>query len=352
MNISNKTITFSAIGLLAFLAFIETFTVTNLLFPSFLNKPEYATYPLLKDGVGSDNYEVSFIFDSYAAKITYSPSGNFFMIEDHFYRKFDAQGNQVAELPDAHEWINPPFSPYLISTNGIYDFTETVPHKAPFMRILNDDGRTRFTKERWQELFDSFYEKSDVVLYGEPDSGTSRYPAYFKADRGWIVLYTTRSHIEIDDDYELGVSFAGYPAKYERMVLLKDPHAGVYSLDNYRLRDGIWTVDEDDFTYPMGYGVEILSFRKEYVSSEIAYTPIPIVYNGPGIYQIKAGNEVLNFQETAIRAIGSRASSNMTRFVLPEQYFGNTNVSFLEFRPGNNFDTSGSDGLYIIREKP
>jgi hypothetical protein len=78
---------------------------------------------------------------------------------------------------------------------------------------------------------------------------------------------------------------------------------------------------------------------------------VPAVLAGPAWYRLSIGDEAMTFRETGVRYVFDAFDSRLSWFVLPEPYSAKTGVSFLEFRPLNNLDTEGSDGLYIIRPR-
>lgn len=350
MGISLKpVIIFSTIALVI-LAGIEIFTPVNILRPPFLQNPAHAEFPLLKDNVQSDTHELHFLHDTYATHITYSPIGNFFLVVDRNYLKIDASGTTVFSHPTAYETVKPPRSFYIIDANEIYDLSASEVRAETVVEILNDSSTRRFKEDYWQNIFTTLYDSASVVLFGSEYTENNKFPTYFKVDQGWVLLYSSYDHISLEYDRKVGATLNGLPAKYERMVLLKDPDADVFANGDADYYNRF--MPELDFEYPARYGVQMLSYQKEFISANNVYTPIPAKISGPASYEIKVADGVLNFRETAAQMVGSGPASNMTRFILPTQYFGNADISFLEFRPLNNIDTSGSDGLYVIRPRP
>jgi len=348
--LSKKVIILSVFGIII-LAGIEIFTPVNLLYPPFFRNPAYANYPLLKDGDQSDDYEIVFVHDTYATRITYSPTGNFFMVRDNAYLKIDNTGTTVFSLPNDNDSVNPPYSHYIITQDGIYDFSADNIVLEPVVSSLNDSTTHRFKEAYWKETFDALYAESSVVIFGIDFAANGKFPGFFKTKDGWVLMYSSYDHITITKDRATGISINGIPEKHDRLILLKDPTANIYSSSNYPETDRNAEMPEKSFEYAKGYGVRMQSYVKESISENIVFTPIPILLKGTAAYEIKAGENVLHFKETASRMIFSRAESRMTRFILPVQYFDNADISFLEFRPLGSFDTSGSNGLYIIRPR-
>ncbi|MEE9454701.1 MAG: hypothetical protein V3V13_10015 [Paracoccaceae bacterium] len=318
---------FIIIGIVSILAFLETFTAFNILSPRFLLNAEYTTYPLLKEDVKSDSHEIVLVDKSNKAHITYSPGGHFFLIDGWGeYIKIDEQGNIVSRIEQTQERSRIVNSPYLVSSTGIIDMAKPHAVQEGFLEKLNALPDRRFIETHWLEQFESLYASAEQVFYSStPDFDLYRYPMYFKMDDGWTVLYASPDHIGEFDD---GRPFEKYPPKYEEMIELVGQEIG----------------NSDDST------VEMLGFYKRGSSAEIAYTPIPIQFKGPAFYRVKAGDTYLNFQEIAIRNIGSGVSSNLTEYMLPNPFREGIDVRFLEFDPHTNITTAGSDGLYVIRK--
>lgn len=360
MNPSIKKYALPVALLLLMLAFLEMCTLVNVVSPAFLQSPKHLTYPLLKDGAESENYEMLRISDYTWPDISYSPSKDYFLIIDSHFRKIDAQGNEIFTLSRGDNLTgyytgphNIRYTPYVVTSSGIYDFSEPIITANPIAQILNGDSETRFTKDYWQKLYADLYELADVVVYGRINKELDRYPAYFKIRDIWVVLYASKDQINIESDGDVGTIFAGYPGKFEQMVFLKDTRENIYSNTSYlRLaRRGI-AMNDRDYTYPRGLSVRMLSFRKEIVNSNIIYTPIPMSYRGLASYLITAGTEKLYFREIATRDLVALPESRVKRFVLPHPYFENTDVSFLAFSPQSNVANVGGGGVYVIRPKP
>ena len=357
-----KLILFLALPLAAILLVVERFTPVNLASPAFLRPADYDAFPLLKDGAASEAYELAFLSDPYSAKITYSPEGNFFLVQDRHFRKLDGAGKEVFSVEQDGILVNPPFSHFIVGPSGVYDLSRDPVTKESFTQVLNADPERTFTKESWRRVFEQAYGKAEIVVHGDLSRDSNKYMTYFKIGDDWVLLHTAGREIEIDHDYDFGIRFKGYPAKFDRMILLRDVQRGLFSHDSGDIREDSLRVSsrQDDFydlperglRYRRDVSLETLFFRKQAVSAEVAYTSLPITLKGRADYRLRIGGDALSFWEIAVRPVFASLDTNLNLFVLPEVYRDRSQVVFLEFRPGNNIDTAGSDGLYVIRRKP
>ncbi len=357
-----KLLLFLALPLAAVLLVVERFTPLNLAPPEFLRPAEYDAYPLLKDGVESEAYRLEALSKPYRARITYSPAGNFFLVADRRFRKLDGAGRQVFDLERDGVAVNPPFSPFVVGPSGVYDLSRDEVSLEPFAQVLNADADRTFTKDTWRRVFDQAYAKADIVVHGEFQSDNGKYASYFRIGGDWVLIHTSLSALDVDHDYDFGTRFPGYPAKFDRMILLRDPQRRRFSHDSRDIRedparaasrpDDVADLPERRLRYRDDVSLETLFFDKDFVSGEVAYTSIPLTLAGRADQRLRIGEEELNFWEIAVRPVFSPLDTNLSVFVLPEAYGDRSEVVFLEFSPGNNIDTAGSDGLYVVRRKP
>lgn len=361
MRLSLKVALFLLLPLALLLLGVERCTTVNLASPGFLRPAEYDAYPLLKDGVESETYRLEALSNPYRARITYSPESNFFLVADRQFRKLDGAGRQVFAVERDAVTVNPPFSPFLVGPLGIYDLSRDEVILEPFAQVLNADADRTFTKDTWRKVFDQTYAKADSVVHGDYQSDIRKYASYFKIGDDWVLIHTSTSAIEVERDYDFGSRIPGYPAKFDRMILLRDPQRGLFSHDSSEIREdlGRFAPEADDFTelperglrYRSDVSLETLFFDKGFVSNEAAYTSIPLTLAGRADHRLRIGQEELNFWEVAVRDVFSPLDTTMSVFVLPEAYENRSDVVFLEFNPGNNVETAGSDGLYVVRKK-
>lgn len=307
---------------------------------------------LLRDGVTSDSYELRLVAETYRAHVTFHPDERFFILEGTDFLKFDAGGQEVFRLANSAEIFRPHFSPYAATAGEICDFTQQPPRPQPFAKIVNGDKNRRLSRDDFFKQFGQAYAEADVVVYGRYNFDVSKTPAYLRIADDWIVFYVANRDIDDVGDGELGYTIEGFPAKYRNMILLRDPVRKHYAHASSRLREGAVPLPEDRLKYPRDRKLSRLSYNSEYVSEELAYTSIPAVKAGYATHRLSVDGETMDFREIAVRATFSfRVESNLSLFVLPEPYARDVPVSFLEFHPGNNIDTGGSDGVYVLRPK-
>lgn len=310
-------------------------------------------YPLLKDNPVSKSYQLKFITNKYWGNITYSPTTNFFLIDSRIIRKIDSKGVEVFAEKRADEATRLPFTPYLASAKGIIDFSRDKPYLEKFVQIVNGDKDWTLTVDSFTEIYTQAYKDADTVVYDRPNfaEGIDKYRAYMYIDGDWVLFYLSFYALDLDDDYDLGVRVKNYPAKYNRMILLKDISADVYSASDYRLRDREIALNEDKLNYPVMGKLELMGFERGKVSSTFPYTPIPLVYRGQAFYRLTHGDESLFFSETALKQLFKEPRTGMNWYVLPEPYQQQIPIGFLQFKPRSNVDTSGSGGVYVLIRK-
>jgi hypothetical protein len=333
--------------LLIILFLINQLTKINVFSP-LLNKKEYNSFKHLKKGVVSQNYNIKYISNPYYAEITYDRAFNFFFIRDTHFRKIDAKGNEVMAIIDTESVSHPKRTPFVFTIDGVYDFSKKIIKKELFKEIHNDIDSLVLRQEVWQKQFETFYEIAETVVYGALNQDLVRYPIYFKIDNEWILLYSTGENI--DDDYDFGITYSGYPAKFDKLIYLKDVENDHYAnaLSKNDLFMSNKQLIEFDFKYPSDFKINKLFFKKKSQFDHIAYTSIPISWFGTAYYELKINGEPINFKEMASKNLLSFSiEPYLNWYVLPEEYSNNTDVSFIEFRfpqvnrkPGN--------GLFII----
>ncbi len=327
------------------LLFLTQCTTINVFTTSKAKKSVYNKYPYLKDGAASENYIIKYISNPYKAFITYDTKNKYFFIAQPPYRKISKNGLVVVQIEDNGHLDNPLFTHYLFDKDGVYDFSKTEVKKELFNTIINADFSMR--PKQWKSLFDDYYKKADVVVYGN-DMDYKYYPIYLKINTGWILIFSS-SYDGFNQSYSEGVSLEGYPAKFNKMVLLKDNHKQEFS--NGMVEENL-NMDEYSLSYPSKFKLRRLYFHKQMVSEDFPYTSIPQEFSGIAYYRIKIDNDVLNFKESALKhCFSSSVKSYLFWYVLPEKYLQDSKVSFLEYKYPHNINETGSNGLYIIKEK-
>ena len=337
--------------LLVVLLLIEQFTIIHIFSPLALKKTEYNSYNYLIDGVKSENYKIKYLSNSYAAEITYDTENNYFFIRDNHYRKMDSMGNEIIAIKRGELVSNPKNTHYVFTNNGVYDFSKDTIKEEIFIKIHNNKGSLVLKPESWQKHFDYYYSAAQIVVYGPViDYDLHRYPIYFKIDNNWILLFSLGDNI--DDDFDFGVTYEGYPAKFNRLIYLKDSEQDHYSnaMTKHELYMRNRPLAEFDFNYPSKFKIKKLFFQKESSFDDIKYTSIPYAWAGTAYYELMIDTDILNFKEKAAKSVLITASvqTYLNWYVLPEKYIGKTNISFLEFRYPYQDEHSG---LYLINKK-
>lgn len=334
------------------LVFLERCTTIDVTYPEMLRPPMLTEAPILKGAGGSEAFEVVWISDPYLSNVTYQPEGRFFITTGRQIRKFDQTGQQVFSFEHTGESQNPPFSHYILTPEGVYDLSRDIPVLEPIVQTVNGDENRAFTQAGWEQTFAQGYADAEIVIHVNPTLDYVRPASFLRINGDWVIAHTAHENVKITTDWELGTTFEGFPQKHNRTVLLKDVAEGHYSSDSDRVRDGSVGLAEDQLQYPAQGQLTMLGFDKARLETA-AYIPIPVSIRGPAYYKLRIGEDDLIFREMGVQHVISKGgfSSNLSWFTLPEPYAADIPVSFLEFRPGNNMDTMGSDGLYVIRPR-
>lgn len=345
---------FAAIGipLILLLFVLERCTTLNLVPPVFLSSQALDEAPILKDLTGTARYEVAYIDDPYRAFITYDPKGDFFLTQGREVQKFDNRGRKTFAFSMTGESELPQGSHFIVTREAVYDLSRPQPVPEPVVQVINGDSDRKYTFETWQRIYADAYARADRVIQANFLPGLHKQPSFMRIDGQWVLFYTSASNPSLDVDPVQGVTIARFPPKRDRTILLKDPARGRYAAGIQGAQDGgKRLLPEATMNYrPLGQ-LERQRFDKTYVSEHFTYTPIPAVLAGPAWYRLAIGGEEMTFRETGVRDVFGPFESKLSWYILPEPYSAQTAVSFLAFRPLNNQDTEGSDGLYIIRPR-
>ncbi len=340
-----------AIGSVPIVKFVA---LSNLLISLCLSAPvtqadESGQPPLLREGTSSKSYELVFVGNSFLAEISYSREDDFFLVQDDHFRVFDTAGHQRFALKRKATTHRVPMTHYVATSEGIYDLSETESVFQQFAARINDDPSRTLTVKSWQGIFGELYEKADVVVYGrEPDFDLVRFPAYLRIEGRWVVVYIPIK-VDVQDHFDLGSTMESFPAKFNRMTYLKSPVTGALAADNYEIRNSNSPLPEDDFTYRQPGKLDWVSFRKQNTLDSTYYLGIPLSYTGPAVHELTIQGETMRFRENAVKPVLGQPESNIHWFTLPERLADRSAVSFLEFTPGNNVSSQGSDGVYVLR---
>ncbi len=149
----------------------------------------------------------------------------------------------------------------------------------------------------------------------------------------------------------------GYPAKYDRLIFLKDEIKKRYS-------DASSTeVSETKTEFPYGFvenkmnypkeKIKTLFFQKTTIYDRLAYISIPIAIGGTAYYRMQKGNDQIKFKENAIKSIlpFTSVKSYLRHLSVPIAHQDKCNISFLRLDYPSNINESGSKGLYIVKKK-
>ncbi|MBA9077448.1 hypothetical protein FHS90_002161 [Rufibacter quisquiliarum] len=350
-----KRLVILGLTVLFFILFLDKCTSMNVL--STFKESGLKDLPSLKDDVRSRNYEIKRISKEAYANITYDPVGNYFLIIDNFtIRKLDAAGNEVFQLENSQMYL-PRFTSYVFDSTGVYDFSSQKIEKQLFNRVLNLDQS--LDKEEWQKTFDDLYQHADVVLFGGyTDLYHEDDPIFLRINGEWVLLITTPQETRLQEiEYRAGIRFEGYPAKHNHLSLLKDTQTQAYSdfegtSDRYLQTYQDITLKEKQVAYPTDRNIKILSYEKQRVYSELAYTPIPIAWTCEVGNSLTIGGEELKFRCGGIKKLGlfNDVDTFLRWYSVPREFLPRTHVSFLKYSFPSNEQASENNGLYLVRK--
>lgn len=330
---------------------LERCTTLNIASPVFLRSQALDAAPILKDLTGTARYDVSHVGDPYQAFITYDPKGDFFLTHGREVLKFDNLGRKTFAFPMTGESELPRASHFIVMREAVYDLSRPQPVPEPIVQVINGDEDRNYTFESWHRIYSDAYARADRVIQADFLPGLHKQPSFMRIDGKWVLFYTSSSNPSLDVDRVQGVTIKDFPPKMDRTILLKDPARGRYAAGIQGAGDDGKSLAEAALNYrPLGQ-LERLRFDKTYVSEYFTYTPIPALLAGPAWHRLVIGDEEMTFRETGVREVFGAFESKLRWYILPEPYSAKTAISFLAFRPLNNLDTEGSDGLYIIRPR-
>ena len=315
-----------------------------------------SAYPLLKDGPASEHYMLERVNDYWSpAAITYSPAGNFFVLDSLQISKIGARGNKVFSLKHKEGVSLLPFSYYIATPKGLYDLSKPRPKLERFVQVVNGDKDRTLTVDSFHEIYAQAYADADIVIYDTPnfEDGIDKFRAYMWITGDWVLFYLSDRAITLDADYDMGITVKEYPAKFNRTVLLKDVQTKSYSADNGDLAGDnprlMALLPERKMRYPARGKLKTLQFRKERVDE--TYRGVPVVFSGMAEHRLRIGDEDLFFREIAVKALRQKLQTQLHWYVVPAPYQSKTQVGFLEFMPISNLSSEGSGGVYVLRRK-
>ncbi len=313
-------------------------------------------YPLLKDNPTSEHYTLVRVNDYWSpANITYSPAGNFFVLNSLKVSKIDALGNKLFSLTNSETTHLLPFTYYIATPKGLYNLSRQRPKLERFEQVVNDSKTRTLTVDSFNEIYGQAYADADIVVYDEPnyEEGIDKYRAYMWIKGGWVLFYLSDRAITLDSDYDLGITVKEYPAKFNRTVLLRDVQTKTYSAGNIDLAGDnprlMALLPERKMRYPARGKLKLLHFSKDRV--EDRYHGVPVVFTGMADYRLSIGKEDLFFREIALKAVRQKLDTQLHWYVVPAPYQDRTQVGFLEFVPISNLTSEGSGGVYVLRRR-
>jgi len=337
---------FLGIAILVALLFVDQCTSVNLS-SALMMKREFKEYKYLKDGVASENYEIARVSVNPYLTLTYDMDNNFFLLDDiDGIKKIDAKGNEKMYVQQRN--VDLPFrTPYAFNDNLVFDFTKETMEPMPFQEIVFPEERT---EDEWLILFESYYNKSSVVVYGDElvDQEHDFDPIYMKIGENWILMYLHSFFYFQKDEIDRN-TFDQYAQKCHELILLKDMEKKVHSGWITRQDYGKEQV-ENHFSYS-SQAIKTLAFQKDFIYETIVYTPIPIVIAGTGYYRLMKGGESLRFKENGLKNVFAKTNSYLYHFLVPTKFEEKCEVSFLKLGYPSNINESGSKGWYVVRRK-
>lgn len=350
-----------AIILLACVA-LQTCSVVNLSPGLLFNRAKYKKFAELQDSLQWNNFSMYRATQNKNDGIRYYPEKNFFLISSApSFIKIDSAGNKAFELENNKDLkFLDAINCYVITANGIYDFSAERPVEEPFAEILN--AESNITDKAWvEDFFGKFYNSADVVLYSVYADLVNREVVYFREHGKWIKLYSPKSSSFIYADgatIKCRINKEQVSAKLHEELFLKDVQNASYS-NELRYTDAYITPYNSDNTffpdqkleYASKAKLKTLAFAKETYTTEGYFNPgIPNHFYGMGYYGLEIENTVLNFKTVANKAsFGGEVETYLHLFELPTKYTNKSNVRFLTYDYGTNFHENKKKGVYIIK---
>lgn len=350
-----------AIILLAFVA-LQTCSVINLSPSLLFNRAKYKKFAELQENLKWDNFLMYRATQNKNDGIRYYPEKNFFLITSTLsFIKIDSAGNKVFELENNKNLkLRDVINCYVITTNGIYDFSAENPVEEPFAEIINAEGN--IPNKAWvEDFFGKFYNSADAVLFSLYPDLVNREVVYFRQHGKWIKLYTPKSSSFIYADgstIKCSINREQVSAKLHEEIFLKDVQNASYS-NELRYTDAYITPYNSDASFFPNQKLEYVSkarlktlaFAKETYTTEGYFNPgIPNQFYGTGYYGLEIENTVLNFKTVASKgSFGGEVETYLHLFELPTQYTNKSNVRFLTYDYGTNFHENMKKGVYVIK---
>lgn len=305
--------------------------------------------PVLNEEPSSKRYELMSLGSSATADITYSPSGQFFIVEDRRCTVVDADGQVRFSVETNSDVERLPLSPYVVSAQGVYDLSQPEPVFRPFVRKVNDEPGMTLVRKTFDRMLQQAYQDADVVIYGRMFWNQNMVPGYFRIDGDWVLFNLPFDYVAFDVDHELGTTVERFPPKHERMIHLADARRGVLAAPLARIRHSEIPLPEDRMAYHPAGELDTLSFETETVFDRSYFLNIPLSHIGTAVYELTVDGEAMVFREYAVKPVIGARESQLYWYVLPDQYRDESDVSFLEFNPYANASGIGGHDVYVLR---
>ncbi len=308
--------------------------------------------PLLKDAEGSTSYEIAYLGDTALGYIGYHETGEFFVAEAGIQtQKIDANGRSVFSFPRAYEHFRPGPAPFIATPDGVIDLRRDRPAVEPVVLTFNDDPDRVLPESAFRDLFDDHYARCETMFVGRTHEDFSRWSAYFGCEEGWVLIWVAPEHIDVETDWtHRQYRLAGYPARYEPLVLLRDPASGYLSHDDDAIRRTNRRKKAPEIRHREDVQLDILGYDRRGSYDTVAYTGLPFSSRGLATYRLRVAGEEMLFAEMAVKgALSFYPDPNLDVFVPPAA--PGPDLVFLEFRPPSDSTSLGSDGLYVVRPR-
>lgn len=350
-----------AIILLAYVV-VQNCSVINLSPRLLWNKAKYKKFAELQEKLHWDNFLMYRVTQNSNDGIRYFPEKNFFIISSSsYFIKIDQAGNKVFELGNNQnvKFLDA-INCYVITADGIYDFSKENPSVEHFAEILNKDN-TISDKVWAEDFFGKFYDRADAVLFSFHTESADREVVYFRHNGKWIKLYTPKSSSFIyaeGSEIRCKINREQILPKWQDEHFLKDIQNATYS-NQLRYTDAYITPFNSDNTffpdqkleYTQKGKIKTLAFEKETYTTEGYINPgIPNQFYGTAYYDLEIENTVLNFKTVADKAsFGGNIETYLHVFELPAKYAPKSNVRFLTYDYSTNFHENKTTGVYVIK---
>jgi len=329
-----KKLKITGIIIITFL-FIQQCTTINLI-PSFVNNK--GDYKYISDIIDSEEWNINRLTDK-ATFITYDTINNYFIVDTGFDKmKIDSKGKIVLNIAHPSGEI-PHKTHFLFTDSTALDLSKNDLKPKSFKKIINPKEKT--LEKKWKIIFEEYYNAAQTVIYGDE-------LIYMKVDTDWILF-----HLE-DDDYLRGTpaterTYDGFPAKNnDVLIFLKESESLLYSDGSSPWSHNQQNYNEDKLKYPSQI-IDKISFSKEKIDENFAYTPISARFEGTGYYKLKKGDKYLRFKERTYKMSFKflETENYIKHFVLPSNFESKTDISFINCVCSKN---DNYQGTYIINQ--